>query len=100
MIEMVCSPLEWFEGRGRLCSEIVFIDGATIRFSALNFASPKTTKVNFFGLLPHSRLHGAPLAFCSDLPSIILVDAKVAQIEHVHLEVGRVAKRRHLDSIP
>jgi transposase len=99
LIQIDGSPHDWFEGRGPRCTLIVFIDDATGRLTALQFAPAETTKAYLSALRVHVLAHGAPLAFYSDRHGIFRVNAKEAESGDGYTEFGRVAERLRIDLI-
>lgn len=70
LVQIDGSPHDWFEGRGPLCSLIVFIDDATSTLLALRFAPAETTRAYMDTLTDYLRMHGRPVALYSDKHSI------------------------------
>ena len=60
------SPHDWFEGRARRCTLLVFIDDATSRLMQLRFVESETTFSYFEATGQYLRRHGKPRAFYSD----------------------------------
>ena len=94
-IQIGGSPHDGFEGRGPRCTLIVFIDDATSRLTALQFAPAETTKAYLSAL----RAHGVLLAFYSDRHGIFRVNAKEAESGDGLTEFGRVAERLRVELI-
>ena len=99
LIQIDGSPHDWFEGRGPRCTLIVFIDDATSRLTALQFAPAETTKAYLAALRAHVLAHGVPLAFYSDRHGIFRVNAKEAESGDGLTEFGRVAERLRIELI-
>ncbi|HEX4301864.1 MAG TPA: ISNCY family transposase, partial [Rhizomicrobium sp.] len=99
LIQIDGSPHDWFEGRGPRCTLIVFIDDATGRLTALQFAPAETTKAYLSALRSHVLAHGVALAFYSDRHSIFRVNAKEAESGDGLTEFGRVAERLRIELI-
>jgi transposase len=99
LIQIDGSPHDWFEGRGPRCTLIVFIDDATGRLTALQFAPAETTKAYLAALRAHVLAHGVPLAFYSDRHGIFRVNAKEAASGDGLTEFGRVAERLRIELI-
>ena len=99
LIQIDGSPHDWFEGRGPRCTLIVFIDDATSRLTALQFAPAETTKAYLSALRAHVLAHGVPLAFYSDRHGIFRVNAKEAESGDGLTEFGRVAERLRVELI-
>jgi transposase len=99
LIQIDGSPHDWFEGRGPRCTLIVFIDDATGRLTALQFAPAESTRAYLLALRSHVLAHGTPLAFYSDRHGIFRVNAKDAQSGDGKTEFGRVASRLDIEAI-
>ena len=99
LIQIDGSPHDWFEGRGPRCTLIVFIDDATGRLTALQFAPAETTAAYLEALRAHVLVHGLPLAFYSDRHGIFRVNAKEAARGDGYTEFGRVAERLRIELI-
>ena len=99
LIQIDGSPHDWFEGRGPRCTLIVFIDDATGRLTALQFAPAETTKAYLSALRAHVVAHGVPLAFYSDRHGIFRVNMKEAESGDGYTEFGRVAERLRIELI-
>jgi transposase len=99
LIQIDASPHDWFEGRGPRCALIVFIDDATNRLTALQFAPTETTVAYLNALRAHVLAHGVPLAFYSDRNGIFRVNAKEAESGDGLTEFGRVAERLKIELI-
>ena len=99
LIQIDGSPHDWFEGRGPRCTLIVFIDDATGRLTALQFAAAETTHAYLAALKSHVLAHGCPLAFYSDRHGIFRVNAKDAASGDGKTEFGRVAERLAIEPI-
>ncbi len=99
LIQIDGSLHDWFEGRGPRCTLIVFIDDATGRLTALQFAPTETTKAYLSALRAHILAYGVPLAFYSDRHGIFRVNAKEAASGDGLTEFGRVAERLRVELI-
>jgi len=99
LIQIDGSPHDWFEGRGPRCTLIVFIDDATSRLTALQFAPAETTKAYLAAVRAHVLAHGVPLAFYSDRHGIFRVNAKEAASGDGRTEFARVAERLRIELI-
>ena len=99
LVQIDGSPHDWFEGRGPRCTLIVFIDDATGRLTALQFAPVETTKAYLEALRAHVLAHGVPLAFYSDRHGIFRLNAKEAASGDGLTEFGRVAERLKVELI-
>jgi transposase len=99
LIQIDGSPHDWLEKRGPRCTLIVFIDDATNRLTALNFAPLETTRAYLEALRYHVLAYGRPLAFYSDRHGIFRVNAKDAKTGDGKTEFGRVADRLEIEPI-
>ena len=99
LIQIDGSPHDWLEGRGPRCTLIVFIDDATNRLTALNFAPVEMTRAYLEALRGHVLAHGRPLAFYSDRHGIFRVNAKDARSGDGKTEFGRVSDRLGIEPI-
>src|SRR5487761_2612920 len=99
LVQIDGSPHAWFEDRGPRCTLIVFIDDATGRLTALQFAPAETTRAYLEALRSHVLAHGRPLAFYSDRHGIFRVNAKDAASGDGKTEFGRVADRLGIEPI-
>jgi len=78
MIQIDGSPHDWFEGRSKSCTLLVFIDDATGRLTQLRFMPTETTLGYMSVLHAHILEHGVPVALYSDKHSIFRINAKEA----------------------
>ena len=99
LIQIDASPHDWFEGRAERCALIVFIDDATSRLTALQFAPCETTAAYLAAVKTHVLAHGTPLAFYSDRHGIFRVNAKDARSGDGLTAFGRVAQRLDIEAI-
>lgn len=74
LVQIDGSPHDWFEGRAKRCSLIVFIDDATGELLALRFAHAETTEVYMEVLRDYLATHGRPVSLYSDCHSIFRVN--------------------------
>ena len=70
------SPHDWFEGRGPVCTLIVYIDDATSRLLALGFFAGETTEAYMQTTRAHLAAHGRPVAYYSDRYGVFRVNKK------------------------
>jgi transposase len=99
LIQVDGSHHDWFEGRGRRCALIVFIDDATGRLTGLRFAEAETTRGYLELLRSHIVAHGLPLALYSDRHGIFRVNAKAVESGDGLTELGRVVGRLGIEQI-
>ncbi len=77
----------------------MFVDDATTRLTAPQFAPAETTKAYLCALEAHVLAHGLPLAFYSDRHGAFCVNAKEAASGDGTTEFGRVAERLRIELI-
>lgn len=99
LIQVDGSHHDWFEGRGRRCALLVFIDDATSRLTGLLFAEAETTRGYLELLRSHILAHGVPLALYSDRHGIFRVNAKDVESGDGLTELGRVVGRLKIEQI-
>lgn len=74
LVQIDGSPFDWFEGRARACTLLVYIDDATSRVMELFFTEAETT-FSYFQATEHYLTHyGKPRAFYSDKLSVFRVN--------------------------
>ena len=74
MVQVDGSQHDWFEGRAKRCTLIVFIDDATGRLQALRFVPAETTEAYMVSLREYLDRHGRTASICSDKHSIFRVN--------------------------
>ena len=84
------SPHDWFEGRGPVCTLLVFIDDATSALLALRFVEVEDTR-GYLGLfLEYVCRHGLPQCLYTDKYSVFRVNQK--DREDCETQFGRVLR--------
>ena len=76
LVQIDGSPHDWFEGRGPVCTLIVYIDDATSRLLALGFFAAETTDAYMETTRVHLAAHGRPVAYYSDRYGVFRVNKK------------------------
>ena len=66
LVQIDGSPHVWFEGRGPVCTLIVYIDDATSRLLALGFFAAETTEAYMETTRAHLAAHGRPVAYLAE----------------------------------
>jgi transposase len=89
LVQIDGSEHRWFEDRGPRCTLIVFIDDATGRLVALQFAQSESAFAYFEALKGYLTSHGRPLAFYSDKHSVFRVSKPQAQGGQGMTQFGR-----------
>jgi Helix-turn-helix domain len=76
LVQIDGSEHAWFEGRGPVCTLLVYVDDATSRLMALAFADVESTFDYFRVTRRYLERHGKPMAFYSDRLSVFHVYAR------------------------
>ena len=98
-IQIDGSPHAWFEGRGPVCTLLVYMDDATGRLMELLFV-PVETAFNYFAATRrYLEHHGRPVAFYSDKHSIFRVNAKNALSGSGMTQFGQAMKTLDIEII-
>jgi transposase len=84
------SPHDWFEGRGPVCTLLVFIDDATSELLALRFAPVEDTRGYLALFLEYVCRHGLPQCLYTDKYSVFRVNQK--DREDCETQFGRVLR--------
>jgi transposase len=91
LVQIDGSHHDWFEGRGRRCCLIAFIDDATSRVQAAHLCEAETTQDYLMLLRQYVQAHGVPAALYSDRHSIFTKhdpeDATPTQFERALLQL-------------
>lgn len=74
LIQADGSPHDWFEGRGPVCTLLVFIDDATGKLLWLELVITESTNSYFSALNGYLTTHGKPLAIYVDKHSVFRVN--------------------------
>jgi transposase len=98
LIQIDGSPHDWFEGRGKYCTLLVFIDDATGELTQLRFMPTETTLGYMRVLHDHIRAHGVPAALYSDRHSIFRINARDADPE-AETQFARAARELGIECI-
>jgi transposase len=98
LIQIDGSPHDWFEGRGKYCTLLVFIDDATGKLTGLRFEPTETTLGYMHVLHDHILAHGAPAALYSDKHGIFRVNAKEAAAD-AETQFARAARELGIECI-
>jgi transposase len=74
LIQIDGSHHDWFEGRGKKCCLIVFVDDATSKLVGMHFAEVESAQAYFGCVKKYIKRYGRPLAFYSDRHGIFRVN--------------------------
>jgi hypothetical protein len=98
LIQLDGSEHRWFEGRGPMCTLLVFIDDATSRLMHLQFVETESTFAYFAATKVYLEAHGKPVAFYSDKHSVFRV-AKPGLTGDSMTQFGRALSRLKIEII-
>ncbi|MDC7695418.1 ISNCY family transposase [Asticcacaulis sp. DXS10W] len=98
LIQIDVSEHRWFEGRGPMCTLLVFIDDATSRLMHLQFVETESTFSYFAATKAYLEAHGKPVAFYSDKHSVFRV-AKPGVTGDGMTQFGRALSRLKIEII-
>ena len=99
LIQIDGSDHDWFEGRAKPCTLLVYIDDATSRLMHLHFTYSESTFSYFEATRHYIELHGKPQAFYSDQASVFRVNKKQATSGDGYTQFGRVLFELNIESI-
>jgi hypothetical protein len=74
MIQLDGSPHDWFEGRGKKCTLLVFIDDATSKILWLEFVESETVEALMQATKNYIEVYGIPQSFYVDHGSVFHVN--------------------------
>ena len=97
LVQIDGSPHDWFEGRGPLCTLIVYVDDATTRLMASGFFPAETTEAYMETTRAHLAACGRPVAYYSDRYGVFRVNKKGKENELT--QFGRALKTLDIASI-
>ena len=97
LVQIDGSPHDWFEGRGPLCTLIVYMDDATTRLMAAGFFPAETTEAYMETTRAHLAACGRPVAYYSDRYGVFRVNKKGKENELT--QFGRALKTLDIASI-
>lgn len=99
LVQIDGSPHDWFEGRARKCTLLVFVDDATSRLMYLQFVEAETTFNYFAGVRSYLSEFGKPLAFYSDKFGVFRVNIPNALSGTGLTQFGRALKELDIELI-
>jgi hypothetical protein len=71
LIQIDGSHHDWFEGRAKPCTLMVFIDDATSKITSLHFAESESLEAYYQALSKHLHAYGVPLSFYGDRCAVL-----------------------------
>lgn len=101
MIQLDGSPHDWFEGRAKSCTLLVFIDDATSKILWLEFADAESVQALLQATKNYIEKHGIPELFYTDHGSVFHVNLnnsdgdKKTQWERACKQLGIAVKHAH-----
>ena len=101
MIQLDGSPHDWFEGRGKMCTLLVFIDDATSKILWLQFADAESTMALLQATKNYVEKNGIPGSFYTDHGSALHINLnnpdgdKKTQWERACSQLGIEVKHAH-----
>ena len=99
LVQIDGSPHAWFEGRGPVCTLLVYIDDATGRLLELFFVPVESTFGYFAATRHYLDRHGVPVTFYSDKNGIFKVNVKNALSGSGMTQFGRAMKALDIEII-
>lgn len=92
LVQIDGSPHDWFEGRGRRCTLIAFIDDASSRVMLARFVPVESTQAYLDALQAYVTAYGCPVALYSDRHGIFTKhdpeDAEPTQFQRATAALG------------
>jgi len=98
LVQVDGSEHRWFEGRGPMCTLLVFIDDATSRLMHLQFVETESTFSYFAATKSYLQVHGKPVAFYSDKHSVFRV-SRTGVAGDGMTQFGRAMQRLNIEVI-
>jgi len=99
LVQVDGSEHRWFEGRGPMCTLLVFVDDATSRLMQLSFAPSESTFSYFTATRAYLEAHGKPVAFYSDKHGVFRVNRPDAAEGDGLTQFGRALHGLNIDLI-
>lgn len=99
LIQIDGSIHDWFEGRGEVCTLLVFIDDATSRLVNLMFVPAETTLGYFAALNEYIKAYGKPRAIYTDKHVVFKVNAPGGTNTNGLTQFGRALKQLNIEAI-
>jgi len=97
LVQIDGSDHAWFEGRGRACTLLVFIDDATGRLMQLHFTPTESAFAYFQATRSYLETHGKPVAFYSDKASIFRATRQSTDFGRNTTQFGRALFELNVD---
>lgn len=99
LIQIDGSIHDWFEGRGEVCTLLVFIDDATSKLVNLMFVPEETTLAYFAAIDDYIRQYGKPRAIYTDKHVVFKVNTPGGCNTSGLTQFGRAIKQLNIEAI-
>lgn len=99
LIQIDGSIHDWFEGRGEVCTLLVFIDDATSKLVNLRFVPAETTLGYFAALNDYIGQYGKPRAVYTDKHAVFTVNTPGGCDTNGLTQFGRALKQLNIEAI-
>lgn len=99
LIQIDGSTHDCFEGRGGVCTLLVFIDDATSKLVNLMFVSIESTLSYFAAMNDYISVYGKPRAVYTDKPVVFKVNAPGGVKTTALTQFGRALKELNIEAI-
>ena len=99
LVQVDGSEHRWFEGRGPMCTLLVFIDDATSRLMQLRFAPSESTFSYFAATRTYLETYGKPVALYTDKHGVFRVNRQDSAGGDGLTQYGRVLHKLNIDLI-
>lgn len=99
LIQIDGSVHDWFEGRGKVCTLLVFIDDATSKLVNLMFVPAETTLGYFAALNDYIKQYGKPRAIYTDKHVVFKVNTPGGVESNGLTQFGRALKQLNIEAI-
>jgi thiamine kinase-like enzyme len=99
LIQIDGSPHDWFEGRAKTCTLIVFIDDATSKITFMQFFPTENTQGYMAVTKQHLLKYGRPVSLYSDKHSVFNANGKYSQDTNAQTQFHRAMKTLGIELI-
>ena len=99
LIQIDGSPHDWFEGRSKACTLIVFIDDATSKITFMQFFPTENTQGYMAVTKQHLLKHGRPVSLYSDKHSVFNANGKYSEDTNAQTQFHRAMKTLGIELI-
>lgn len=99
LIQIDGSPHDWFEGRAKACTLIVFIDDATSKITFMQFFPTENTQGYMAVAKQHLLKYGRPVSLYSDKHSVFNANGKYSEQTNAQTQFHRAMKTLGIELI-